>query len=82
MSKMPSPRADRLREMREAAYEAEQARQAAERKAERLAKKAGRRVAESTVPPIATKFRSAVKCARGFIRPPTEAAFISLLGQN
>jgi hypothetical protein len=31
MSKMPSPRADRLREMREAAYETEQARQAAER---------------------------------------------------
>jgi hypothetical protein len=47
MSKMPSPRADRLREMREAAYETEQARQAAERKAERLAKKA---VKQTVVP--------------------------------
>jgi hypothetical protein len=66
MSKMPSPRADRLREMREAAYEAEQARQAAERKAECLAKKAAKQAradgsAESAILQIATKFRSAAK---------------------
>lgn len=40
MSKMPTPKADRNREMQEARYEREQDRQAAERKAARTAAKA------------------------------------------
>jgi hypothetical protein len=49
MSKMPSPRADRLREQREARYEAEQARQRAEKQA------APKSVRRAPAKPIKTK---------------------------